>query len=336
MLALGKSVENTPGSTYGNETYFYRAWIGRSYFFSDTKSQGKPMRLSLIVCTRNRAGPLRQALSAFAALEGGDDRELVLVDNGSTDASSDVLAEFANSYIRPIKVVSEPLAGLSRARNRGLSVASGELIAFTDDDCYPAPDFTSAIVRRFSDPNVSFMGGRVLLFDDTDLPITIQELNKNVSFAPSSFIQSGLIHGANMAFRRPVLMEIGGFDERLGAGAVFRSGEDTDAIIRCNTAGYSGVYDPAVIVHHHHGRKVESEGVALREGYAVGRAACMVKQCVDPRSRELYAKQWYWRLRKQSWRVRRQELWPALKFVAHCGFSPKKIMQHPRGSLATD
>lgn len=292
------------------------------------------MRLSLIVCTRNRATALPSALQAFAEIPPTDEWELVLVNNGSSDGTAAILHDFAQDAPCRVVVVDEPAAGLSRARNRGLSVAKGELLAFTDDDCYPSPDFVSTILARFSDTDIGYLGGRVLLHDPADLPITIQELDREVQLEPRSFIKPGLIHGANMAFRKAALEEIGGFDERLGAGAPFKSGEDTDAIARCSTLGYAGAFAPEVVVQHHHGRKTEEEARALRSGYAIGRGVFMLKQCADKRSRSLYARQWYWRLRDESWSVRVKELSGALKFLTRCRFLPSRILRHPNSSLS--
>uniref|UniRef100_UPI00286E8B15 glycosyltransferase family 2 protein n=1 Tax=Sandarakinorhabdus sp. TaxID=1916663 RepID=UPI00286E8B15 len=94
------------------------------------------MTISLIICTRNRAGPLGRCLAAVAGIVHDGDWELVIVDNGSTDATAAVVADFAAQAGFRVVQVHQPVPGLSNARNAGVAAATGELILFTDDDCY--------------------------------------------------------------------------------------------------------------------------------------------------------------------------------------------------------
>ncbi|GAB5415409.1 MAG: hypothetical protein Cons2KO_30120 [Congregibacter sp.] len=292
------------------------------------------MILSLVVCTRNRARQLQAALASLDALVFDKPWELIIVDNGSTDETPEILGAFAAESQQTVVLEHEPKPGLSKARNRGLSKARGELVAFTDDDCYPNSDYLQRLFFCFSGHDVAFAGGRVLLFDEKDLQITIQELNEGVSFQPGSFFKAGVVHGANMAFRRSVLLDLRGFDERLGAGARFKAAEDTDAMIRCSLAGYSGVYDPTIVVQHHHGRRSTEEADSLRRSYAIGRGACMVKHALNPVSRSVYAKNWYWQLRLQKPRESYRELWSAIRFMILFGLLPSKVSAHPSDSLS--
>jgi|SRR6516165_2657415 len=76
-------------------------------------------------------------------------RTLIVVDNGSSDSTSHVLREFARSVSFPVIILNEAVPGLGRARNRGWRAASGEIIAFTDDDCYVLPDFLDSALEAF-------------------------------------------------------------------------------------------------------------------------------------------------------------------------------------------
>ncbi|MEO8946678.1 MAG: glycosyltransferase family A protein, partial [Gemmatimonadaceae bacterium] len=90
--------------------------------------------------TRNRAGHLAETLSHWARLESPEGGwQLVVVDNGSTDDTRSVLEAHRN-YL-PLEILYEPKPGSGRGHNTGWRAASGEIIAFIDDDCYPAPDF---------------------------------------------------------------------------------------------------------------------------------------------------------------------------------------------------
>jgi GT2 family glycosyltransferase len=87
---------------------------------------------------------------------------------------------------------------------------------------------------------------------------------------------AGIGHGANMAFRRSVLLDLGLFDERLGAGSALRSGEDADMLFRCLEAGWTGVYVPEALVTHEQWRDPRAL-VRLRYGYGLGNGAYRVK-----------------------------------------------------------
>ena len=221
-------------------------------------------KISVVVCTRNRVVQLVGALEAMSRMQFRSAWELIIVDNNSTDDTRERAEEAIVKYRLPGSVIAEPVPGLSRARNRGISAAKAQIIVFTDDDCYVEEDYLECIDEVFSDPTITFAGGRVLLFDETDLPITIQPKDFVEHYPPGSYIGSGQILGANMAFRRDALLEIRGFDERLGAGTFFKSGEDTDVLRRLLLSGHSGIYSPKMLAYHHHGRKTVGNRVAYR------------------------------------------------------------------------
>lgn len=177
------------------------------------------MRVSLIVCTRNRAARLPEFLARLAALDapaGG--WELVLVDNASTDNTPILVDEFARGAPFPVRCVHAAVPGLARARNAGLAHARGDILAFTDDDCYPQRDYLKALVEVFDERRVGFVGGRVVLHDPGDAQVCVLDVPTALEIAPRSFVRPGLIHGSNMAVAREVARAIGEFDPLLGAG----------------------------------------------------------------------------------------------------------------------
>lgn len=250
------------------------------------------MELSLVVCTRNRGDQLHFALEHCARLQVEQPWELVVVDNGSTDGTSAVLKEFAQSFDGSVRLLFEPKPGLARARNTGWRAASGSIVAFTDDDCYPQADYLAQIHRCFEEASVGFLGGRVLLYDPEDYPITIQLLDRRVDLPPRSFVPPGLIHGANFAFRRDILEAIGGFDERFGAGTELFSAEDTDALARASAYGCRGAYDPRPVVFHHHRRRDLNEIRRLQRAYTIGGGAYWLKCALNPRVGYKYFLRW--------------------------------------------
>ena len=235
--------------------------------------------ISLIICTRNRAAALGRCLDHVAALVHAGTWELVLVDNGSTDATAAVIGGFVAQAGFPAKAVTQPVKGLSNARNAGISAAAGDILLFTDDDCYVAPDLLDACAAAFADPAVGFATGRVTLYDPGDAAVTVNESTAPVRFPPGRFLPAGAVKGANLAFRRAALddiMERGvAFDPLFGSGAHFPA-EDADAAQRAALAGWAGVYDPALRVAHHHGRK-PGDLAGLYRDYDIGRGAFHAK-----------------------------------------------------------
>ena len=130
--------------------------------------------VSALICTRNRSSTLLGALQATAALQldGVSTFELLIVDNGSADKTRNVVDDFAAKAPFPVRYLFEARAGLSYARNNGLSQARGDLIMFTDDDCRVAADWITTAVRFFGSDLLRIVGGRVELFD-SDQPSTV-------------------------------------------------------------------------------------------------------------------------------------------------------------------
>ena len=248
--------------------------------------------ISLIICTRNRCAALRRCIDAVSKTVAAMRWQIVVVDNGSTDATAEYLAGLPHHISGvPVTLIYESRQGLAIARNAGWRASSGNIIAFTDDDCYVAADFIHSVARVFSDsPDVGFIGGRILLHDPSDQKITILDHAQRRAFESRSFIAPGAISGANMAFRRRTLEMIGGFDERMGAGTPFPC-EDIDAAAAALWLGIPGAYDPGPTVFHAHGRKTDAEVRALRHAYEGG-GSYYVKRILNRQSRSLYLKAW--------------------------------------------
>jgi glycosyltransferase involved in cell wall biosynthesis len=176
-----------------------------------------------------------------------------------------------------IRLLFEPHPGLSRARNMALAAARGRIIAMTDDDCVLHPDYFQALAAAFAGISApAIIGGRILLGDPGDLPVTVKLEDHPMTADPDGF-PGGFVMGANLAFSAEVRAMVGPFDERFGAGAPFRAAEDTDFLFRAQAAGIPVLYDPRFVVDHHHGRRHEPEAVALLAGYGFGDGALYAK-----------------------------------------------------------
>lgn len=273
-------------------------------------------KVSIVLCTRNRARGLEAALQALSEMECSTPWEALIIDNASTDDTAAVIATIAARDPRLVPIHISTI-GLGPARDAAWRLARGEIIAFTDDDCYVAKDFVDRIVEVFTSyPDVGCVGGRILLHDPNDAPVTIDVRDYNVNYPAYSFLQAGVLHGANLSFRRVALEQGGGFDWRLGAGTSFKAGEDTAAVAGAMWCGFHARYDPGPTVSHHHGRKQE-DVPKLRKGYDVGRGAYYAKFLLRSDSRRVYLAGW--------WRVtglyRRPQDWPSLFRETQAAFS---------------
>ena len=238
-----------------------------------------PPEFSILISTRDRAGRLRLCLDHLLRLEGNLSREFVLIDNGSTDGTSEEFARFRDASPWPVILQRELRPGASRGLNKGLEYARGNILIFIDDDCYADPGLIAGYDRLFTDSRVGYAAGRILLHDPSDAPLAIRVETCPELMPPNGFVAPGRVQGANMAFRRRVLLAIGGFDSNFGAGARF-SGFDVEAGARASDAGWTGLYDPQPLVHHHHGRKA---GEARRHArrYAEGGGAYFAKRLIE-------------------------------------------------------
>ena len=272
--------------------------------------------LSLMICTRNRAARLAQSLKKVSAMQSRLKWELIVVDNGSTDRTSAVVAEYAAVCRHPVQMIVHQDRGVSGAKNVGWRLTNSAIVVCIDDDCYPAEDYLDSIFARFSnDAKLGFLGGRILLHDPTDRRITIQESLEPLFLPPGSFIRAGVIQGANVAYRRAALAEVGGFDPWFGPGALY-SGDELELIARISAAGWNGAYDPKPVVYHHHRRKTASDERRLKRWYDRGRGAYYAKCMLNKKMRKVYLKNWLLTRRHSSWKATALEILASLDYVA--------------------
>jgi glycosyltransferase involved in cell wall biosynthesis len=243
----------------------------------DSLYRAEDTSVSLIIATRNRCHKLVRCLQSVQSITFERRWELIIVDNGSTDETAAAVREFIHSASIPVHYVFEPKPGLGNAHNTGVEIARGKILAFTDDDCYPAADFLSRIWCAFEDPTLGYIVGRIMLHDPADHRMTINESMTPRTFPGRSYIGPGLdIQGANMAFRRQVICQIGGFDPLFGPGSLVGGAEDWDAAGRASALGWKGEYRPEVVVRHHHGRK-KSDAPRMMRAWGVASGAYHMK-----------------------------------------------------------
>ena len=275
-------------------------------------SPTKP-NISVIICSRNRAAQLAKCLDAISEREMlAVAAELVLIDNGSADATTQVMERYGQWVGFQVTVRQEPKPGLSRARNRGLLNAMGELVIFTDDDCYMDQGYLLEASRVFEAGQFDYGGGQAILYSESDAKVGYNLFDGHSILRPKTFIPAGSIQGSNMIFRRSVIEEIGDFDCMLGAGTEFPS-EDIDYAARASYAGFTGGKFPQLLVYHDHGRKPGKDRKEILKTYDLGRGAYYAKYIMQGKLHFLF----HW-LRQSSFERDRNifnELAGAWKYV---------------------
>ena len=216
--------------------------------------------LSVVVCTHERRGHprrehLRRCLAALSQLD--DHVEVVVVDSASQPPVEKTVASF-EGRVADLRYVYVAEPGLSLARNVGTHAATCELVAFVDDDAAPTPDWARRVVSRFERRETACVGGTCRAAFECAPPrwltTNLLALAGVTSFgreARSVAATADYPFGANIAFRRPALLEVGGFDEQLGrVGGSLLSGEETAVVRRLLAAGHEVWIDPDVVVDH--------------------------------------------------------------------------------------
>ena len=223
-----------------------------------------PSDVTVIVCTRDRPEMLQGALAAIHSSTPPETAILVVDSASSTSETRDVAAAAGVGYVRSGK-------GLSVARNVGITTADRPIVIFTDDDCRPTQGWVEKLIGHFDEDAVSAATGRML---DHAVSADVPYHRQTRYTRPLSGIDAG--HGAVMAFRREVLLRLGGFDDLMGAGQRMAGAEDLDIFIRILRGGTGIVHDGTCVVLHANTR-VGDAYVALHRGYGRGLGALVSK-----------------------------------------------------------
>jgi glycosyltransferase involved in cell wall biosynthesis len=222
-----------------------------------------PRRISVVIASRNRAPLLAMALEGLRAQEfPPEDFEVVVVDNGSTDGTRELVSARAESSMN-VAYIFEPRLGLSIARNTGWLTAVGTWVAFLDDDAIPERDWLTRIAAAFEhvSPTPSCVGGRVEPIYEVTPPEwakgSMLDLLTVVDHARDPFFVKDVLHGpklvgANMAVHKAALSRAAGFHPGLGrVGDSLLSGEEVLLQLQLENFGLPIYYDPAILVRHH-------------------------------------------------------------------------------------
>lgn len=220
------------------------------------------MTISVVIATFNRARMLDECLASLAWQAFHDGDETIVVDNGSHDDTREVIERHRRSWPGRLITCAEPRPGKSIALGTALAAASGEILAFTDDDVDVGDGWLAAIRDAMGDGVTALVGGPVAPRWEASPPrwLRFERNGYGRLAAPLALLDYGdravplgvrAALGANLAVRRDVVARLGGFAPRLGKlRGTLRSGEDHDLCMRVARAGLKATYWPAARVTH--------------------------------------------------------------------------------------
>lgn len=296
-------------------------------------------KISVIICTYNRADILKATLSSFLDCVRTDIVcELLVIDNNSSDNTKEVVMSIAEKD-STIKYYFESKQGLSEARNSGIKLSKGDIIAFVDDDVYFDPFWLIEVVRIFQDyPEASCMGGKSIPQFEIGKPdwITDNLLTLYGSTNSGDTIKWMLYpehpFGLNMAFKRAAFDQIGVFNLGLGRKKKnLLSNEESEVFWRVNQTGLRVIYTPKALLHHRIPHERTRKEWVLARYYWQGISSIVFDQLIAPQSRLALLKKSIrdgWGLLRQStgkhW-LPRKAYWhyKAAKFPERCHQSDK-------------
>jgi GT2 family glycosyltransferase len=243
--------------------------------------------LSVAIATLDRPDRLTRALTALADGELLPDQVIVVDQSGGPETRK---AVHALRDRLPLRYVHSARRGAAYNRNVAIGNAATPYLAFTDDDCVADRRWTKVVARSFAVPDPpDALSGRVLPLGPSRPGVAAVSTRDSTRVAT----YSGRTRpwevgtGGNLAVAVDWLRSVGGFDERLGAGAPLRGGEDIDLLYRLLTGGARVRYEPAAVVYHE--RQARRRRIAGRYGYGLGMGAFLGFRM---RERDTYA----WRL----------------------------------------
>ena len=213
--------------------------------------------VSIIVAVRNGAPWVRGCVESLLALHYPREAvEIIFIDNGSTDASVEILREFEPR----IRILRESRRGPSATRNAGVRAAAGHFVAITDCDCLVHPQWLTGLLAPLRNAQYAAVGGKIMARPGAASVELFGEIIHDHAMA-IEYYQPPYLIGMNMAVGRELLLSIGLFDER------WIRLEDGDIAIRILKAGGDIGYCRDAIVYHHH--RDTLRGLA-REGFLHG------------------------------------------------------------------
>ena len=220
--------------------------------------------ISVVVCTYNGSRTIRETLTHLARLDYPD-YEVIVVDDGSTDATARIVSAF------DVRLVRTDSRGLSSARNTGLAAARGEIVAYLDDDAFPDMHWLHYLALKFArSEHVAVGGPNLAPPDDGPVAACVANAPGNPTHILIDDDLAEHIPGCNMAFRKRALEAIGGFDPRFRA-----TGDDVDVCWRLQDRDWTVGFSPVALVWHH---RRNSAWRYLKQQFGYGRGESLLER----------------------------------------------------------
>jgi lipopolysaccharide/colanic/teichoic acid biosynthesis glycosyltransferase/GT2 family glycosyltransferase len=201
--------------------------------------------ISVIIPAKDAAKTLPDCLCGVISQTGYEfnkDFEVIVVDDGSKDDSSEIAKRFG------VKVIYQNNTGPAAARNAGANAASGEILAFTDADCVPTPNWLALLCKPFKNPEIVGVKGTYLTKQTTIVPRFVQLEYESKYQRMAKLAKIDFIDTYSAAYRKKVFQDNGGFDEHFPAPSV----EDQELSFRLANKGYTMIFVPEASVYHQH------------------------------------------------------------------------------------
>lgn len=213
-----------------------------------------PPKISVIVCTYNRADLLEENLQSLTEVSHDmHDFEVLIIDNNSTDDTNQVAQRFADQYSN-LRVVVEKEQGLSYARNRGYREARADWVTYVDDDAKVAKNYITRALWVIDNKPYLFFGGVYLPWYRYGQPRWFKDQyasNKMTYTDITVMTGDESVSGGVMVIKKELLAKYNGFSIELGMkGNKVAYGEETELQLRMRADGIQIAYDPELIIYH--------------------------------------------------------------------------------------
>jgi cellulose synthase/poly-beta-1,6-N-acetylglucosamine synthase-like glycosyltransferase len=210
------------------------------------RAEQRPVKAAVVIPVYNGSMTIRACLDSLLAQDCPlDEYEVIVVENGSTDDTSDIVGAYEQ-----VRLIHSDVRGASVARNVGIWATQAEIIAFTDADCVADPHWICALMKAYEDPTVGGVGGQIIGYDHHNLTLVESFLHAHsplINFISGEGEFLPHLYTANASFRRCTLLQVGGFNPHLVTA------EDVDLSWRVQLkTPYQLVYCDDAVIHHHH------------------------------------------------------------------------------------
>ena len=213
------------------------------------------MSVSIIIPTFNGASRIGNCLGAILPQTAACDAEILVVNDGSIDSTTDVVARYSG-----VRLITQSNAGPAAARNHGALEARGTIILFTDDDCVPMPDWLAAMIEPFKDPSVVGVKGAYRTHQKRLVARFVQMEYEDKYRRMAELPQIDFIDTYSAGFRRERFLEMDGYDTSFPVACA----EDVELSYRMSARGWTMKFVPAAIVYHTH---PDTLGTYLKKKY---------------------------------------------------------------------